>query len=95
MKKQGRLIISTLIVLLVVIFAWLNVQKTTINFGVTKVTMPLVIVLVLAFLLGAVVAVIVSYQTVREQQKEISSLKSKADLKKQVEPDTKSEENEK
>ena len=95
MKKQGRLIISTLIVLLVVIFAWLNVQKTTINFGVTKVTMPLVIVLVLAFLLGAVVAVIVSYQTIREQQKEISSLKSKADLKKQVEPDTKSEENEK
>lgn len=95
MKKQGRLIISTLIVLLVVIFAWLNVQKTTINFGVTKVTMPLVIVLVLAFLLGAVVAVIVSYQTIREQQKEISSLKSKADLKKQVAPDTKSEENEK
>ncbi len=95
MKKQGRLIISTLIVLLVVIFAWLNVQKTTINFGVTKVTMPLVIVLVLAFLLGAVVAVIVSYQTIREQQKEISLLKSKADLKKQVEPDTKSEENEK
>ena len=95
MKKQGRLIISTLIVLLVVIFAWLNVQKTTINFGVTKVTMPLVIVLVLAFLLGAVVAVIVSYQTIREQQKEISLLKSKVDLKKQVEPDTKSEENEK
>ena len=54
MKKQGRLILVIVLLLIVVIFSWLNVRNVTVSFGFTKVTMPLVILLVLAILIGAI-----------------------------------------
>ena len=74
MKKQGRLILVFVLLLIVVIFSWLNVRNVTVSFGFTKVTMPLVILLVLAILIGAIIAASLSVSTIVSQKKKINEL---------------------
>ncbi len=74
MKKQGRLILVIVLLLIVVIFYWLNVRNVTVSFGFTKVTMPLVILLVLAILIGAIIAASLSVSTIMSQKKKINEL---------------------
>ena len=74
MKKQGRLILVIVLLLIVVIFSWLNVRNVTVSFGCTKVTMPLVILLVLAILIGAIIAASLSVSTIMSQKKKINEL---------------------
>ena len=74
MKKQGRLIRVIVLLLIVVIFSWLNVRNVTVSFGFTKVTMPLVILLVLAILIGAIIAASLSVSTIMSQKKKINEL---------------------
>ena len=75
MKHHGRLILVIVFLLLVVIFSWLNVRNVTVSFGFTKVTMPLVILLVLAILIGAIIAASLSVSTIVSQKKKINELK--------------------
>ncbi len=74
MKKQGRLILVIVLLLIVVIFSWLNVRNVTVSFGFTEVTMPLVVLLVLAILIGAVIAAALSVSTIMSQKKKIDEL---------------------
>ena len=74
MKKQGRLILVIVLLLIVVIFSRLNVRNVTVSFGFTKVTMPLVILLVLAILIGAIIAASLSVSTIVSQKKKINEL---------------------
>lgn len=74
MKKQGRLILVIVLLLIVVILSWLNVRNVTVSFGFTKVTMPLVILLVLAILIGAIIAASLSVSTIVSQKKKINEL---------------------
>lgn len=74
MKKQGRLILVIVLLLIVVIFSWLNVRNVTVSFGFTKVAMPLVILLVLAILIGAIIAASLSVSTIMSQKKKINEL---------------------
>lgn len=74
MKKQGRLILVIVLLLIVVIFSWLNVRNVTVSFGFTKVTMPLVILLVLAILIGSIIAASLSVSTIVSQKKKINEL---------------------
>lgn len=74
MKKQGRLTLVIVLLLIVVIFSWLNVRNVTVSFGFTKVTMPLVILLVLAILIGAIIAASLSVSTIMSQKKKINEL---------------------
>ncbi|WP_461218376.1 lipopolysaccharide assembly protein LapA domain-containing protein [Lapidilactobacillus salsurivasis] len=82
MKKQTSFIIGLVLALVVVIFAVLNVAPTVINFGFVKVKLPLIIILILALILGALIALLLSTTgsiSHKRQQKqltqEISSLK--------------------
>ena len=74
MKKQGRLILVIVLLLIVVIFSWLNVRNVTVSFGFTKVTMPLVILLVLAILIGAIIGASLPVSTIMSQKKKINEL---------------------
>ncbi|GEL13083.1 hypothetical protein FC15_GL000040 [Lapidilactobacillus concavus DSM 17758] len=56
MKNQGRFILGLLLALVVVIFAVLNVESVSINFGFAKVAMPLVLILLLSLVIGALIA---------------------------------------
>lgn len=79
MKKQWSLVGTLLLVLVIVIFSWLNVQDVTVNFGVAEVTMPLVVVLVIAVILGVILAALFSTVTILQQKQEIKHLQSKLD----------------
>ena len=74
MKKQGRLILVIVLLLIVVIFSWLNVRNVTVSFGFTQVTMPLVRLLGLAILIGAIIAASLSVSTIMSQKKKINEL---------------------
>ena len=56
MKNQGRFILGLLLALVVVIFAVLNVESVSINFGFDKVAMPIVLILLLSLVIGALSA---------------------------------------
>jgi uncharacterized integral membrane protein len=49
----------------------------TVSFGFTKVTMPLVILLVLAILIGAIIAASLSVSTIVSQKKKINELEKR------------------
>ena len=58
MNKQRNLVIGLIIVLVLVIFACLNTELVAINFGFFQPKMPLIIVLVIMLLLGALVSLL-------------------------------------
>ena len=59
MNKQRNLVIGLIIVLVLVIFACLNTEPVVINFGFFQPKMPLIIVLVIMLLLGALVSLLI------------------------------------
>lgn len=60
MKNQGRLIAGLVLTLIVAVFAVLNVKSVAINFGFVTVHWPLILILIVVLLLGALIAVLVS-----------------------------------
>ncbi|MDN2452607.1 lipopolysaccharide assembly protein LapA domain-containing protein [Lactobacillus sp. UCMA15818] len=88
MKNQWRMILALLIALVVVVFALLNTQKVELNFLFGKFSLPLVLILVVSLLLGALIAVLLSTMTIVGLKRE---LKKKSDheeqIKKQFEAD--------
>lgn len=76
MKRQEKLVIGLIMMLLVVIFALLNTSPAAINFGITTIEVPLILLIVILLLIGAAIAFFMGM----DDRKEISA----ADLKKQV-----------
>lgn len=69
MKRQGKVIIAILLVILIAVFALMNTEPVPIHFGFTTVSWPLVLILLVAIFLGAILmflfATISNYQTKR------------------------------
>lgn len=83
-SKQSKLVFGLIIVLVLVIFACLNIEPVAINFGFVQPKMPLIIVLVIMMLLGAVVSLLLGNgDKKRPSAKAIT--KQKAEIKKQYE----------
>ncbi|KRL83686.1 hypothetical protein FC32_GL000947 [Ligilactobacillus apodemi DSM 16634 = JCM 16172] len=76
-KKQWSLIGILVLVLVIVLFSWMNGQSVTVNFGFAQVTMPLVVILVVSVLVGVVIAVLFSMTTILQQRSEIKQLNHK------------------
>lgn len=55
MKKQRNFVIGLIIAILLVIFALINQTPVMIQFGFTKVKLPLILILFISILLGALV----------------------------------------
>lgn len=84
MKRQGKVIIAILIVILIAIFSVMNTEAIPIHFGFATVSWPLVLVLLVAVFLGAILmflfATISNYQnkkTIRQQESRIQALKTR------------------
>ena len=58
--KQSRFVIGLVIALIVVIFAVLNVNPVTVSFGFTRVKLPLIILIIVSLLLGAVITMLLA-----------------------------------
>lgn len=80
--KQSRFVIGLIIALIVVIFAVLNVDPVTVSFGFTRVKLPLIILIIVSLLLGAVITMLLASNgrkkpndLNRHAQKQISKIK--------------------
>ena len=58
--KQTRFVIGVVIALIVVIFAVLNVNPVTVSFGFTRVKLPLIILIIVSLLLGALITLLLA-----------------------------------
>lgn len=86
MKRQGKVIIAILIVILIAIFSVMNTESVPVHFGFTTVSWPLVLILLVAVFLGAILmflfATISNYQnkkTIKQQTSRIQALETRLD----------------
>lgn len=75
MKKNWKVIIGLILALIVVIFACMNMETATINFGFTQLDQPLIILIISATLIGAIIVALFSSTTIFSKNREIKSLK--------------------
>lgn len=68
-KGQARLIISLLLILIAIIFVVLNAEIVTINFGFFHLKLPLIVILVVMMLIGALLGWFMS-QGRRDEKKD-------------------------
>ncbi|ANZ58054.1 hypothetical protein BGL34_02030 [Fructilactobacillus lindneri] len=81
MKKQFTIITGIILVIIMTIFVLLNMEDTAINFGFATVKLPLILVLLIMMLLGALIIFLFSSvnsvkanRKMKESQKKIDSL---------------------
>lgn len=80
LPKQRRLVLVLVLALLIVVFAVLNVEPVTVNFGVISLELPLVILLLVALLLGSVLTLLVSttsHNTLKKENEQLRAQLSK------------------
>lgn len=74
MKNQWRLVSALGIVLVIIVFAILNVDSVRVNFGIVAVQWPLILVIVITLILGVVTAVLMS--TINESKERSAHAKA-------------------
>lgn len=75
MKKQCKVFLGFILVLVIVIFALSNSQEVPVNFLIKKIYLSLVLVIIGSALIGALVVLLTSGATFFQQRKEIKQLK--------------------
>lgn len=75
MKKQWKVFLGFILVLVIVIFALSNSQEVPVNFLIKKIYLSLVLVIIGSALIGALVVLLNSGATFFQQRKEIKQLK--------------------
>lgn len=74
MKKNWKVIVGLVLVLIIIIFAMLNMEKATINFGFVQVNQPLIILIVASTLIGALIVALFSSASIFSKNREIKNL---------------------
>ena len=75
MKKQWKVFLGFILVLVIVIFALSNSQEVPVNFLIKKIYLSLVLVIIGSASIGALVVLLTSGATFFQQRKEIKQLK--------------------
>lgn len=74
MKNQWRIVLTILLVIIVAIFAILNVESVPVSFGFTTVHWPLILILLVSILIGAVLMILFSTITVFQHNRAYKEL---------------------
>ncbi|KRN88558.1 hypothetical protein IV53_GL000523 [Ligilactobacillus ceti DSM 22408] len=74
MKNQIRLIVGAILILIIVIFSWMNAQPVTVNFAFQEITLPLVIVLVGCVVFGILIAMVFSMATIYKLKSKLKEI---------------------
>ncbi|WP_010013466.1 LapA family protein [Loigolactobacillus coryniformis] len=82
MKNQWRLVLVLLLALVIVIFAVLNVAPVTVHFGFGTAKWPLIIVIIVSLLLGALVTVLVSTMSALGLRRQVKTLTAEKNSRK-------------
>ncbi|ALS00682.1 hypothetical protein ATZ33_04635 [Enterococcus silesiacus] len=80
MKNQWRVVMGLVLVLIVVIFAVLNNQTVPVNFGFTKISGPLILIILGSAIVGALIGLLTSTTTMWKQKKQVKELKKDIEL---------------
>lgn len=82
MKKQSTTIISIILIIIIVIFAVANTASVVVNLLFAKFQMPLILLILVCLLIGALIIYLLSFSTHLKQDKELKELRaSKVDPK--------------
>ena len=84
MKKQSTTIISIILIILVAIFAIANTAAVEVNLLVTKFRSPLIILILICLLIGALIIYLFSLSTHLKQDKELKALRQSKTNPKQL-----------
>lgn len=86
MKKQVYVISSLVLIILISVFVLLNMADTAVNFGFTTVKMPLILIVLVSLLLGALLIFLFSsISSFKNSRQKKANLKEIQELQKQVE----------
>lgn len=92
MKKNWKVIVGLILALIVVVFAAMNMEKTTVNFGFTQLQQPLIILILASTLIGAIIVALFSSTSLWSRNHQIKVLeKELAQAKEQNHNDLESE----
>lgn len=69
MKNQQRLIVGLVLTLVLIVFALLNGQGVAVNFFGAQFTWPLIVVIVVSVLIGALITALVSTASMSQNKK--------------------------
>ncbi|MFC0233223.1 lipopolysaccharide assembly LapA domain-containing protein [Vagococcus entomophilus] len=75
MKKQGRLMISFAMVVIIVIFSVINTKNVAVSFGFKEYQWPLIFIILGSAIFGALIVILTSYSSLWRKGKEVKSLK--------------------
>ncbi|MFW7431624.1 LapA family protein [Vagococcus carniphilus] len=85
MKKTTKLFFVLILSFIVVLFSVINAQQIEVNFLVTQISLPLVVIIIGAVLIGALIVLIVMMssiwqknKTIKQQKQEVYELKNKS-----------------
>lgn len=81
MKNQISMIFTIVLIIIVALFVIMNLSSTEINFGVTKVQLPLIIVLLITLLLGSLINFLLSTFGTFKNHSESKKIKNQNDKK--------------
>lgn len=87
MKTQQRFVLSLVLVLVVVIFALMNSQSVIVNFFGAHLEWPLIIIIVVSLLLGALITLLLSASTIAKAKKTTRRLQDELNHLRAEKPD--------
>lgn len=82
MRRQWTTIIALVLVILIAAFAVMNTEAVPVNFAFTVASWPLIMVILVSLLIGALIAVLISTGPLLKERKEVKQLKKEVDLSK-------------
>jgi len=81
MKNQWRLVAGIILIIIIVLFAVFNVDSVPVNFGFAVVDGPLIIVILVSLLMGALITLLVATGSATKKNKEFKQLRAEIDAK--------------
>ncbi|MFV0559194.1 MAG: lipopolysaccharide assembly LapA domain-containing protein [Enterococcus sp.] len=75
MKKQGKVILGFILVFIVILLAVLNIADVPVSLGFTSFSAPLILVIIISVIIGALIAFLTTSTSLWQQKKEIKELK--------------------
>lgn len=82
MKKQSTMIVSIILLIIFVIFALLNTAQVEVNLLFGKIKMPLVLLILVCMLIGALVIYLFSFSNHLKELKELQNQHGKPEVDK-------------
>lgn len=76
MKNQWRLVLIIVLMTIISVFAVLNVESVPVSFGFTTFAAPLIIIIFVSLLLGALLTLLVSTMASVHRKKELKTLRA-------------------